>query len=164
MSYQPNAHLLREQLRYEWLSATAGVRKRKKVCAVGFVLVSLVFAVVVGVIIRPSLSETPLVFLSGFLHSLRYLSILAFVWFWVVARLIHDAVHNWAEARCTDRERRKRPNQSFPVPYWRFWVFAFLPAAFVFLALSAPLAYVLFVLPSYNNVLDRALSVFLPGE
>lgn len=164
MSYQPNSQPLREQLRYEWQSATSGVRKRKKIWAASFVLVSLAFAVVEGITIRPSQNEIPMVLLSGFVHSLRYLSILAFVWFWVVARLTHGAVHNWAEARWTDHERKKRPNQSFRVPYWRFWVFAFLPSVFVFLLLSAPLVYVLFVLPSYNSVLDRALSSFLPGE
>jgi len=163
MSYQPNAQPLREQLRYEWQSATAGVRKRKKVWAVGFVLASLVFAVVAGIIIRPSLSETPIVLVSGFLHSLRFLSILAFVWFWVVARLIHGAVHNWAETRWTDHERRKNPTSPFQCLIGDFGC-SHSSSAFVFLTLSVPLAYVLFVLPSYNNVLDRALSVFLPGE
>jgi hypothetical protein len=162
MNYRPNAQPFRDQVLYEWRSATADLRKRKKVWAVGFVSVSLLFAIVAGAIIRPSLSEIPLVLLSGFIHSLRFLSILAFIWFWVVTHLIHSAVHNWAEARWTDHERKKKPNQSFPVPYWRFWIFAFLPSMFVFLTLSVPLAYVLFVLPNYNNVLDRALSVFLP--
>ena len=163
MSHRPSSQSFRAQLGDEWRSATAGVHKYKRAWSVGFVLVSLGFAVIAGVVIRPSLNELPLVLLAGFLHSLQYLSVLAFVWFWVIAWLTYRSIHNWAESRWVDQERLKRPNKSFSVPFWRFKLLASFCAMVVFSVLCIPLAYILFVLPRYSHTLDRALSIFNPG-
>jgi hypothetical protein len=152
---------LRDQLRWEWTSFIETPRRHMRACVTGFVAVSVLFALFAGVATRSSLGDVPLVLLSGFIRSLQFLTIVALVWFFVIARFIHTAIHNWAEDLWVDRERKRRPGESFPVPYFRFSLFAFVPAALVFLALSTPLLYLLFILPGYNHVLDRALSIGL---
>jgi hypothetical protein len=166
MSYDPKGQNLWDQLRYEWRGCIDGIGllRYKKTWTVGFVLLSLAAAMFAGVRIHPAVNEIPLVLLAGFIHSLRYLSLVAYIWFGIAAYLIHGTIYNWAEARWVTRERRKKPNQSFEIPGLRFWILALFPATFVFLILSSPLFYILFVLPSYNNVLDRVLSIFSPGE
>jgi len=164
MGYRYGSRSFRDALSYEWRSTTKGLRERKKAWAIGFVSVSLLFALIFGITVRPSLTDMPLVLLAGFLQSLRFLSLFAFIWFWVVAYLVHGAIQGWAEDRWIDRERIKKPGESFPVPYLRFWVLALIPSAIVFLVPSVLLGYLLFVLPNNIPVLDQALSVFLSGE
>lgn len=160
MGYRYGSRPLLDELRYEWRSATSGVRERKKALAIGFVTVSLVFALISCIAMRPSLADVPFVLLAGFLQSLRLLSFFAFICFGVVAYLVRRAVRNWSEDRWVDRERIKRPGESFPVPYWRFWLFALPPAIVTFLVPSLAVGYLLFVLPNIFPVLDQALSVF----
>lgn len=154
----------REQMRHEWQSDSTQrhFSSHKKMWALLYVCFSSAVALIAGYKIRPSLDEFPLVVFSGFIYSLEYLSIIGFIWCWVVAQITFGILESRAEARFVQRERLRKPGQSFPVPGF-FWS-AFAPAACVFLTLASSLFYLLFVLPRYNPVLDRALSSLMPGD
>jgi hypothetical protein len=148
----------------EWRCATAPVRQRWKIYGLGFIAAGLAFSVVSAVVIRPPLSDLPLVFVGGFVNALRYVGVLAALWVWLMAYIAHRCIFDWAETRWLVRERTRRPNQSFDVPHWRFWAVAIVSSSLLFVALLVPLLFLLVGLPESNATIARTLALWLPGE
>ena len=130
------------------------VLKYKKLAAIGFVVLSLLFATAELIGSHVPFSDAPLLLLGGAIRVLRWASIFFVILFGGIAYLVYESLFEWARETWARRYyQRHKPKEPFKIPYYRFKIPSVILGVIVFVVLLLPLTYLLYTLPEQNAVL-----------
>jgi hypothetical protein len=107
-----------------------------------------------------AVADIPLIVLSSFIHLLRGIAIISLFFAWLSAEFIQDWLYENASNAWIDKERMRRPEVSFDIPHWRFFVPAVLARALIFVNWLGALFFLLYVAPGWASGLER----FIPNN
>lgn len=157
MTYRYGHKSFREAISDLYVELWLPVQRNSKEIWAGAVALSLFFSILAFWRIRPSIAEFPLFLASGVIRTLQYISVALLLVLGVIARICGRAIEEWLEHLWVENEKRKKPNQSFPIPYWRFRFAFFVCAVAAFVCLATPVLWLFYWVPGRFPGLDHVL-------
>lgn len=145
---------------YEFGGAAKHLRKFRNAYWIGAITFVFLVAAITWIKKDATVADLPLIILASTLHLLRGVAIVSLFFVWLGAKFIQDWLYERASNIWIEKERIRRPDVSFDVPQWRFFIPAVLARSSIFISWLGVMFYLLYVVPGRVSDLDR----FIPDN
>ena len=142
------------RFKYEFGATARHLQKFRAAYFLGAVVFILFVSVVTWFRKYAAVADIPLIVLASCIHLLRGVAIVSSLFAWLSAEFIQDWLYENASNAWIDKERTRRPDVSFYVPHWRFFVPAILARALIFVTWLGAMFFLLYVVPDWASGLE----------
>lgn len=153
MRGHPERWPFRNVIRHEFGSAYHGLRSYRALHAIVCLCFIAIGVVVIYYRTDAEVADLLFVLAAAIIQLLRLVVVIAGIYWWVFSKLIQSWVDDALSERWLKRERQRRPNQSFEIPFWRFRIPAAVARSVVFIGYLALFYFLLVELPNQNDAL-----------
>lgn len=143
------------RFKYEFGGAARHLQKFRTAYFVGVVSFILFVAVVTWFRKDATVSDIPLIVLASSIHLLRGVAIVSLLFAWFSAEFIQDWLYENTSNDWIEKEIVQRPEASFDIPHWRFFVPAVLARTLIFVTWLGAMFFLLYVVPGWTSELER---------
>ena len=148
---------LRDMVANEFGSTWRNIRENRRNYALGCIAFVILAAIVAFIRTDASILDTPAIFVASIINFLRIIAIVSLLFAWILSKFVQIKTHNLLANKWIEQELVNRPNESFPIPFWRFIIPAVCARIGLLLGYVLILFWLLFFLPERNESIHHFL-------